>query len=318
MSIEQKKINARIKSINKSTLFVAIIICMLIAFTPTASAKKSNAFPLALAKQICGGVSCAVTEAVASPSFENLTSDDFSGVDILKTVYDGVKIIGAFWVIIIAMTNLFKTIENGQDPVEGIMRFFTELGITLIFIMNLDVLSSKLAQLGIVIINLVGGRGSAEDAVDFTAQAEQLLIALTGESTGGFAWHIQAVSSLIIPYVVSWIAVAAAYLCIYQIMIEIGIRRAFMPMAVAEVYQDGLRSPGARYIKKYFSCFLKLAIIIVINALVGTIVSANTSFDGSAGPDVALGQTTMLVVLSLTTVGMMFRASEFANDIVGV
>ena len=101
-------------------------------------------------------------------------------------------------------------------------------------------------------------------------------------------------------------------------MIEIGIRRAFMPMAVAEVYQDGLRSPSARYIKKYFSCFLKLAIIIVINALVGTIVSANTNFDGSAGPDVALGQTTMLVVLSLTTVGMMFRASEFANDIVGV
>ena len=54
---------------------------------------------------------------------------------------------------------------------------------------------------------------------------------------------------------------------VFMAVIEIRLRQLFSPLAVAWIAFEGGRSSGARYLKKYASCFIKIAIYFVVAAL---------------------------------------------------
>ena len=64
--------------------------------------------------------------------------------------------------------------------------------------------------------------------------------------------------------------------------VEIILRHIFMPIAIANVSHEGVRSAGVRYIKKYLGCFAKLgAIMVSVSAIyyVYGVISAATSMN---------------------------------------
>ena len=51
-------------------------------------------------------------------------------------------------------------------------------------------------------------------------------------------------------------------------VVEIVLRHLMLPLAIANISHEGVRSAGVRYIKKYFGCFIKIGTIMVAIAAV--------------------------------------------------
>ena len=54
---------------------------------------------------------------------------------------------------------------------------------------------------------------------------------------------------------------------VYGLLFELVIRRIFTPIAITGVAVEGIRSPGVRYLKNYFSLYIRLAMFVVIISL---------------------------------------------------
>ena len=54
---------------------------------------------------------------------------------------------------------------------------------------------------------------------------------------------------------------------VYGLVFEIVLRRVFMPLALADVTMEGAGSPGIRYLKAYFSCYVRMAMYAILISL---------------------------------------------------
>ena len=54
---------------------------------------------------------------------------------------------------------------------------------------------------------------------------------------------------------------------VYGLLFELIIRRIFTPIAITGIAVEGIRSPGVRYLKRYFAMYIRLAMYVVIISL---------------------------------------------------
>ncbi len=240
-----------------------------------------------------------------------------SGI-VNRDVFTTFKMIAGLWCMAVALARLIQNIDKGIDPFEAIFKTLVELAIVGIFIMYLERIIGIICGIGIEVIRLVtegiGGNATyagAEIAND-NAAAEAFLNKITGRETGTQGWRVETTIMLFFPWLLSWLIKIAARVAVYQILIEIGIRRVFTPLAIGDIYQEGLRSPGVRYLKKILAAFFKLAVCVVIGGFAGTL--STTIMAEQTGISYCFG----LIVVNLTCVVGMFKAGEYTNDIVGV
>lgn len=303
MTIQQKK-----KCVILSSRILIAAFAIILFIFPAAFA-DDNEFQIAMATQITSGVFDVINDCMTGDMYNYMVNGDYEGATAVA--YVSIKMLGAFIVVAIALGRIFQNVERGLDPMECVFKALTEIGIAGMFIMYLDKIMSALATIGTTIVGYVNSLGSAEDAV---LSAEELLIALTGDSTGGFFWQIKTIGMLVFPWVCSLLISVVAKFAIYQILFEIGIRKTFAPLAVADIYQEGLRSPGVRYLKRYLAVFIKLAIC----ALTCFICNAITAAGGGASTATEwLTYLFDIIAINFTCVGFMFKTGEYANDIVG-
>ena len=235
----------------------------------------------------------------------------------MTSIYNALKIIGGLWVVAIAMARIITNIDKGMDPMECVFKGLIEIGITFMFIMNLDAILSQICQFGQWLIDQAraGGAGAAMSASE--DQIIELIEALCGKLDGGWSYTMGANIAFIFPGILAWLTGIVLQFLLYQIIIEIALRKVFAPMAVADIYQEGLRSPGVRYLKKLLASFLKMAICVMIVFIVQAV---ETHLGGMVSPtDAFSGMKKMgiLMVFNFTAIGGMFKAGEIANDIVG-
>ena len=96
-------------------------------------------------------------------------------------------------------------------------------------------------------------------------------------------------------------------------LIEIGVRGAFAPVGMADLFSEGTKGSGYRYFKKFVALALQGAVIIGIMMAYSTIQFALAKNEGG-GLDDAMGQ----IVTSLTVVTLIMKSQTIANDLVGV
>lgn len=99
----------------------------------------------------------------------------------------------------------------------------------------------------------------------------------------------------------------ASSLAIYSVAIEIGVRYVFTPIAIADLYSEKFRSNGVMWLKKLLACVLTGAVIYMI-------IFVTDAFKDSVG---ATFSVITNMAINLTMMGMLFRARQIANDIVG-
>lgn len=281
-----------------------------------------NEFQMTMARQILTGVfetiQGTLTGSGSYASFYNYMVGSGIGFDnAFASVTTVFKLLGAMWAIAIAMSHIFTNLERGQDPQETVFKALLEISITGIIIMNIDLLMQGIVGFGSDIVSMITGLVPIGDDEKLIAMAEDLLEATTGASTGGTLWGLKAIAILILPWVGSIIAEICAKFVALQLLIELGLRKAFAPLAITDIYQEGLRSPGVRYLKRYLAVFLKMCICLVVCFLGNELMklaNPNAINDAWSGFEYAFE----VIAIEFTCIGIMFKTGEYANDIVGV
>lgn len=117
---------------------------------------------------------------------------------------------------------------------------------------------------------------------------------------------------LTLPFICSKIISVGINVTCYARLIELSIRTIFAPIAITNVFHDGLRSPGVRYIKKYIAVCLQSAVIICILALASLI--SLSAIQGNPGDDNFVWAT---LAINFSALIAILKSQSVANDIAG-
>ena len=99
----------------------------------------------------------------------------------------------------------------------------------------------------------------------------------------------------------------ASSLTVYAVVVEMGLRYMFTPIAIADLYSEKFRSNGWMWLKKLFAVSMQGAVIFMI--IYGVDVLKNTIDTASVITNTAI---------NLTMIGMFVKSRQIANDIIGV
>lgn len=131
-------------------------------------------------------------------------------------------------------------------------------------------------------------QGVGQSLADMGSELSGVFGDLTGSLGSGL---IQLVSSL----------------AIYSVVLELAARYVFTPIAIADLYSEKFRSSGVQWFKKLLALALTGAVMYMVVFVADVFKEA-------------LGATFSVITnmaINLTMLGMLFRARQIANDIVG-
>lgn len=225
-----------------------------------------------------------------------------------KGIYDAIRMAGWALLFLFVVIQLVKDIDSGRDPLEVGFKAVIQTAIGGIICLNIGKVMGTIAEWGTALI------GTVTD-FDKSGQGGISMADLFEKDHGNFIWAIGVIMTLLIPWVINLLGRVAAMLAAYSTLIELGLRVIFAPLAVADLANEGLRSPGARYLKKYFAVFLKIIMMLLIwrvgDGVIGALQPDKSSFAS------IMAFIFESVAIQLTCMGMMFKSGEIANEVVG-
>lgn len=134
-----------------------------------------------------------------------------------------------------------------------------------------------------------------------------------------------ALITTILVILVMWVGKIAGYFIVAGNALSLIARVLFAPLGVVQCFDEGLRSSGIRYLKKIVADALTFAVILGIMYAMSRIQVAILGGTGKIEritPDNVLSLLSIkycigAIVLQLSAVGAMMKASQIANDVVG-
>ncbi len=312
------------ESIKKINMFAysAIAVVFIIMFVmPCAFADFKCDIINGMIEQIKNGVTQVyydfLTPSGAKSSILNMVISESPG-GLIQGAYNVCAAAGAFLCIIYGYMHMLTDESRGMDHKEALMKAIKQLFLVAIFLMLLPTVLNTLAKIGFYFIEGIanitmdpehsGVEGLSLDLLDHNANVSGFM---------AFFSFIGCFLTLAIPYLASWVMVAAAHFIVFSLLIEIAIRRVFAPVAMANVYGEGLRSPGMRYMMRYVACFIKIAIALFV-AMLNPLLLSTISVTLSEGPQKVMAFLVCVVACNFTVLGISQRLGEYANDIAGV
>lgn len=276
-------------------------------------------FPKYMLDTINSGVTDSIKSNLSKDSsFYKLMVYDDGGSQTIKIIM-GV-IYGFAFIRILIMTGV-KTagmLEKGMDFSEVALKVLSSFFLMLFISVNIKSILELVVSAGEVVIDAVSAINSDSEGTN-----PLTLEMLTGHSSGGLAWWVQSTMILIIPYLFSLAMSVAANFMAFSILLELGIRKIFASYQVMDVVEEGLRSPGVRYLKKYLAAFLKIAIALIVCLLTNDlIISAVQDLLQNAGLFDTLGgcfaYIFQIITINFTMIAFIGKGGEYANDALGV
>ena len=111
-------------------------------------------------------------------------------------------------------------------------------------------------------------------------------------------------------------AIAAAS---FGLIFSFGMRRAFFPLALADVSGEGLRSPGFNFIKAYFALYLEMAYFYIV-ALISVLMEAYAQANAYAASqtNTVLGTFGAIICIRTATAAALRKSSEISKTVLGI
>lgn len=310
-------------TIIKATIMILTIVIIFILALPVGHASIYD-FPQYMLDTINEGVINVIRDNLTYNGGANtfygymVRGDTIGGVNVISIVANAVKVVSGFIVVLLAFARYFQNLEKGKEPMEGLYEIMSEIFLVGLFVMNIDIILEWLVDFGEWFIEIV--LSLADTPAITTATLKEVL----GDDTGGAFWLISSFFILAIPWVLSLGTQIVAQWIAFSLLIEIGIRKAFAPFAVCEIYGEGLRSPGVRYLKRFLATFLKIAIALLTcflgDVLLALSIEALGGVDGINFSSIKLifQFVFRVIAINFTVIGVILKGGEYANDIVGV
>lgn len=308
ISLENKK-----KRIILASRILIILTVVSIFLLPAANASPDNKKLKSMVEDITTGPLESALAIVNGPLYTEVTSETFVNTNFAN-VYTILQILGVCTALIIAFFRLFKNLEEGKDPAENTIKMLIEVALVSLVIINASAILELVNKMGSLLINSFSPTTISTSNPGAGLSTEEFIAAIdgNGKTKGGFTWELDLRLQLIFPWIGAKIAQLLTRFIVIQIIIEIGLRKIFIPLAIADIYGEGLRSPGFRYIKRLFAVYIKLAIALTVMVLSSTLAGILIG-----GMPNNLDKLFMIVLIYFTCASLMMKGSELANDITG-
>ena len=134
---------------------------------------------------------------------------------------------------------------------------------------------------------------------------------------------------LIVPYLITWFPTILVKVACYARSIEIIVRTMLAPIGMADIYSEGTRGPGFRYLRKFLAVNLQAVVILgilyaatILNTALlasglglppGETISTWKQVSSQIGPIIGRN-----AIIGFTLISMITQSKPIANDICGV
>lgn len=236
--------------------------------------------------------------------------------------------IGGAMITFYAFVEVMRELEKGTCDFDMWLRMFTKITIGVFVIANVPQLTSWMDQLGCLISE--GLCGALKDAAKAIAEnaPESWQEALAGGIFGVLS-KILAKGKYYLNSALNGLWGLGAFAMdkgfeigmkafAYGILLELFVRKAFMPIACARVCGEGWQSAGMRNLKKYMSVNLRAAVIMVIYAAGDALLVMDTGWAVSTTLRALTPHFIVRGAIKAAVLALAGQAQPLADEIIGV
>lgn len=268
--------------------------------------------------------------AVFNP--KNSTTLGFAGVDLVQV---SIAILAGGAIAVFFTVNIIKEAQKGDLSTDYWQRVILNLVISLVVTLLATRIMGAIYELGNGLINnFIEGFGEGVRITELSSKKgdfAKLLSKIPGlESLGDivgsstnqvdYAKLTKVNEMLVVMEYVVWFPMVICVFLMYSAIFEIKIRELFAPLAVTSIMVEGSRGSGARFLKKYAACYLKIAIYFAI-AYLGMALT-KYFFNAAISNDInntEMSLNMIYMLMSNVVAGMaMMQTGGLADEILGV
>lgn len=298
-------------------------------------ATQEDPFLLYMSETIVNGVNQPVIDTIngtgyAGKFYTFVVGGGIDG-DTVSTFYEGIitglKAAAGVLAVIYAASDLIMDMARGHEPAMEIMeKYAFQLFLLMLVLVYIDDIMDYTFQLGGAFLDLFANEGAKGG--ELTA-IKLLRLMNNGNPTqvSGICaviyTFIPVFAKLAIPYMIGFISNVLIYVVLLSTILELAVRKIFMPLAILDIYRDGLRSRGMMYVKKIIAIFLKIGVAIITVGISSKLMqwSGEALSEGAVGGLASFGGA-MAYVMFVSAVGVMqiamiMQGGAIANDAVG-
>ena len=242
----------------------------------------------------------------------NVTSISQYGtlISLCANIYDGIRAIGVILITLYFFLGVIEKAQLDQFNAEQFLKKLIGLIIAYLVVINgANIFAWILDAVDTLRGEFIGGMDSAAE----NAYLEEL--AKVHDELLASSW-IGAVLKMFVylleyglPFITNIVYFVIALVVTYSRVLELVLRYMFAPIGIAPLVNEGLRSPGVRYIKKFISCAFQ-SILILATVKLGNYLP--TVIDNGAGEFAAQ------LVFPIVIIAGLFRVRKISDDIWGV
>lgn len=226
---------------------------------------------------------------------ESILDDINNGsITFMAALTLALKAVGMLMIVYNLLLNLSKELARGQMTTESWLRILIAFVIPCVLIIEYDVIIDGFSKLGTWLYEslydnsrepFAGTKSSisGKKMPDWDKYGLTKICEYVGKVVEYvFAW-IKGFLLTFVYLIVNVFILLIIFAGILSNFVEIVIRHLFMPVAIANVSHDGVRSAGVRYIKKYLGCYMKIGTIMAAVSCVFYVYRKVCSIDSLPG-----------------------------------
>lgn len=249
-----------------------------------------------------------------------------NATDLIKNIYQNVMVpIALSLLVIYFVCTLIEKSTNEQFTYEQMFLLFAKMIVAVFLIDKGYDLMMKFQEVGLGFLNsfhtVASDKGltSGSGAIANDDNLKALYKAYLGVDYPNEPGWIDGIKNLIsgrgitllLAWVFSFVVKIAVYLIVFMRILEVFLRTMFAPVALSDVFYNGLNSTGFRFLKNYLAVSMQIVVIygcvILYNVLMADIATG-------------VGRSAFLVKylgLTAATVGVLFKSQSLIKEFVG-
>lgn len=261
-------------------------------------------------------------------SVGNMIDSVFSALGNLLVTYNGVINImfgvAASLMVIYFFQSLIDQASRDMFSLEKLIVAFIKMLVAFSVMVYLPDILQLILKLGGAFTAVIEEAATATDSASVAALKEDYhnyFHSITHIIPG-----IGYILTLIIPWIICFVCELMAKFIIISNGVMFGARMIFSPVAISQLFEDGSKSSGMKYLKGLFADAISFSVILLIMLVANNF--ALSAFEGGAeianmvGPEklreiLDWEGITNIVITRLVIAGGMASASKIAHDVLG-
>lgn len=269
------------------------------------------------------------------------TSASGSSANVAKTAYDFLNVVIAnlfsilqptaiaIVAVIFAITVAHLAMED-RFTAEIFMKHFAKLAVGVALVIACPQLTALVIDFGTALGNLVAGANlnvlSSNTGIITTGDIHALFLQKIQDGTlNKWSLFFNCFGIPTICSIVGYALMGVTYVIVFSRLLEMSVRAAGMPLAVAFFADDGMKGSAGRYMKKFAAVCCQGVFLILIGKVTAGLMTAasyaSISGIGSNAGDVTSDLASAAVIIigvGVASIKAMYSSINFANDLFGV